>query len=127
MERGTDGTSTIERVLKGLPRPPGLLQKPTLVPRLAAKSELGPKLAKFARNYPDVKLDVSTDETRLDLVASGFESFTRTTASNTESHFDWCSRSFARSARPCCGSMRKAGHRTSPMSANHPFTVALSR
>src|SRR3954452_19445307 len=40
-----------------------------LVPRLAAMSVLGPKLAEFARNYPDVVLDVSTDETRLDLVA----------------------------------------------------------
>ena len=36
-------------------------------------SVLGPKLAEFARNYPDVVLDVSTDETRLDLVASGFD------------------------------------------------------
>ena len=44
-----------------------------LVPRLAAMSVLGPKLAEFARNYPDVVLDVSTDETRLDLVASGFD------------------------------------------------------
>src|SRR5438046_961099 len=42
-----------------------------LVPRLAAMSVLGPKLAVFARNYPDVVLDVSTDETRLDLGASG--------------------------------------------------------
>jgi DNA-binding transcriptional LysR family regulator len=44
-----------------------------LIPRLAAMSVLGPKLAEFARNYPDVLLDVSTDETRLDLVASGFD------------------------------------------------------
>ncbi len=44
-----------------------------LVPRLAAMSVLGPKLAEFARNYPDVVLDVSTDETRLDLVAGGFD------------------------------------------------------
>jgi DNA-binding MarR family transcriptional regulator len=33
-----------------------------LVPRLAAMSVLGPKLAVFARTYPDVVLDVSTDE-----------------------------------------------------------------
>ena len=33
-----------------------------LVPRLAAMSVLGPKLAEFARTYPDVVLDVSTDE-----------------------------------------------------------------
>src|SRR6266571_37350 len=56
----------------------GLRDKPRgrvslLVPRLAAMSVLGPKLAEFARNYPDVVLDVSTDETRLDLVAGGFD------------------------------------------------------
>lgn len=44
-----------------------------LIPRLAAMSVLGPKLAEFARTYPDVVLDVSTDETRLDLVAGGFD------------------------------------------------------
>ena len=44
-----------------------------LVPRLAAMSVLGRKLAEFAQTYPDVVLDVSTDETRLDLVASGFD------------------------------------------------------
>ena len=31
------------------------------------------KLATFARTYPDVVLDVSTDESRLDLVGSGFD------------------------------------------------------
>jgi DNA-binding transcriptional LysR family regulator len=44
-----------------------------LIPRLAAMAVLGPKLAEFARNYPDVILDVSTDENRLDLVAGGFD------------------------------------------------------
>jgi DNA-binding transcriptional LysR family regulator len=44
-----------------------------LIPRLAAMHVLGPKLAQFARNYPDVVLDVSTDETRVDLVAAGFD------------------------------------------------------
>jgi Bacterial regulatory helix-turn-helix protein, lysR family len=39
-----------------------------LIPRLAAMTVLGPKLARFARKYPDVVLDVSTDETRLDLL-----------------------------------------------------------
>jgi hypothetical protein len=34
---------------------------------------LGPKLAEFARTYPDVVLDVSADETRRDLVAGGFD------------------------------------------------------
>src|SRR3954466_446975 len=44
-----------------------------LVPRLAAMCVLGPKLATFARTYPDVVLDISTDESRLDLVAGGFD------------------------------------------------------
>jgi DNA-binding transcriptional LysR family regulator len=44
-----------------------------LIPRLAAMIVLGPKLAKFTRNYPEVVLDVSTDETSLDLVAAGFD------------------------------------------------------
>jgi DNA-binding transcriptional LysR family regulator len=56
----------------------GLRDKPRgrvrlLIPRLAAMTVLGPRLAEFARNYPDVVLDVSTDETRLDLVANGFD------------------------------------------------------
>jgi DNA-binding transcriptional LysR family regulator len=56
----------------------GLREKPRgrvrlLIPRLAAMCVLGPRLAEFARNYPDIVLDVSTDETRLDLVASGFD------------------------------------------------------
>ena len=44
-----------------------------LVPRLAAMTVLGPKLAQFARTYPDVVMDVSTDDTWLDLVAGGFD------------------------------------------------------
>jgi DNA-binding transcriptional LysR family regulator len=44
-----------------------------LIPRLAAMHVLGPRLAQFARDYPDVVLDVSTDETRLDLVGAGFD------------------------------------------------------
>jgi DNA-binding transcriptional LysR family regulator len=52
-------------------RPSGRLR--VLIPRLAAMTVLGPKLALFARRYPDVVLDVSTDEARLDLVAGGFD------------------------------------------------------
>jgi len=36
---------------------------------LAAGSVLGPKLGDFARNYPDVVLDITTDQSRVDLVA----------------------------------------------------------
>jgi DNA-binding transcriptional LysR family regulator len=44
-----------------------------LVPRLAVMTVLGPKVGEFAREYPDVVLDVTTDEERLDLVAAGFD------------------------------------------------------
>jgi DNA-binding transcriptional LysR family regulator len=44
-----------------------------LVPRLAAKTVVAPKLGRFARDYPDVELDITTDDSRLDLVAAGFD------------------------------------------------------
>jgi DNA-binding transcriptional LysR family regulator len=56
----------------------GLRAKPRgrlrlLVPRLAVMTVLGPKVGQFARDYPDVVLDVTTDDERLDLVAGGFD------------------------------------------------------
>ena len=56
----------------------GLQSKPVgrvrlLVPRLAAKFVVAPKLGRFARDYPDVELDITTDDSRLDLVAAGFD------------------------------------------------------
>ena len=44
-----------------------------LVPRLAGTTVLGPKLAKFTRNYPDVVLDITADDSRIDIVAGGFD------------------------------------------------------
>jgi len=44
-----------------------------LMPRTAARTVLAPKLAAFTRAYPDIALDVTTDNSRLDLVASGFD------------------------------------------------------
>src|SRR5437667_6755715 len=38
---------------------------------LAAPTVLAPKLGQFVRDYPDVVLDVTTDESRVDLVAAG--------------------------------------------------------
>jgi DNA-binding transcriptional LysR family regulator len=52
-------------------RPVGRLR--LLVPRLAAKSVVAPKLGQFARDYPDVELDITTDDSRIDLVAAGFD------------------------------------------------------
>jgi DNA-binding transcriptional LysR family regulator len=56
----------------------GLRDKPAgrvrlLVPRLAGTMVLGPKLAKFTRDYPDVVLDITADDSRLDIVAGGFD------------------------------------------------------
>jgi DNA-binding transcriptional LysR family regulator len=44
-----------------------------LVPRLAAMTVLAPRLGQFARNYPDVLLDVTTDDSRMDIVAARFD------------------------------------------------------
>ena len=40
---------------------------------MAAKTVLGPKLGQFARKYPDVVLDITTDDSHIDLVAAGFD------------------------------------------------------
>jgi DNA-binding transcriptional LysR family regulator len=63
---------------EGLDELSGLREKPAgrvriLVPRLAAATVLAPKLAQFARQYPDVMLDVTADDSRLDIVAGGFD------------------------------------------------------
>jgi len=44
-----------------------------LLPRSAAMIALVPKLAQFARDYPEVVLDVTTGDSRVDLVAAGFD------------------------------------------------------
>jgi DNA-binding transcriptional LysR family regulator len=56
----------------------GLRNKPAgrvrlLVPRLAANTVLAPKLGQFARDYPEIVLDVTTDDSRMDIVAGGFD------------------------------------------------------
>ena len=56
----------------------GLSNKPAgrvrlLAPRLAAKTVLAPKLGQFARDYPEIVLDVTTDDSRMDIVAGGFD------------------------------------------------------
>lgn len=56
----------------------GLRDKPAgrvrlLIPRLAGTTVLGPKLAKFTRDYPDVVLDITADDSRMDIVAGSFD------------------------------------------------------
>jgi DNA-binding transcriptional LysR family regulator len=52
-------------------RPAGRLR--VVMPRLAAVTVLSPRLARFTRDYPDVVLDVTTDESRIDIVAARFD------------------------------------------------------
>ncbi len=44
-----------------------------LVPRLAVNTVLAPKIGEFVRAYPDVVLDITTDDSRMDIVAGGFD------------------------------------------------------
>lgn len=52
-------------------RPVGRIR--LLCPRLAARTVVGPKLGAFVRAYPDVELEVTTDDSRVDLVAAGYD------------------------------------------------------
>ena len=52
-------------------RPMGRIR--LLCPRLAAKTVVGPKLGQFVRDYPDVELEITTDDSRVDLVAEGYD------------------------------------------------------
>jgi DNA-binding transcriptional LysR family regulator len=56
----------------------GLRERPAgrvrlLLPRSAAMIALVPRLAHFTREYPDVVLDITTDNSRVDLVTAGFD------------------------------------------------------
>jgi len=44
-----------------------------LIPRLAVPSVLAPKLGILNSKYPDIVLDVTTDDSRRDIVAEGFD------------------------------------------------------
>src|SRR5207249_2167015 len=52
-------------------RPAGLVR--LVVSPLATTTVLAPKLGQFARDYPHIVLDVTTDESRVDLVAARFD------------------------------------------------------
>src|SRR5687767_9123425 len=51
--------------------PAGRIQ--LLCPRLAAKTVVAPKLGEFVRDYPGVELEITTDDSRVDLVAAGYD------------------------------------------------------
>jgi DNA-binding transcriptional LysR family regulator len=44
-----------------------------LCPRLAARMVVGPKLGQFVRDYPAVELEITTDDSRVDLASAGYD------------------------------------------------------
>jgi DNA-binding transcriptional LysR family regulator len=52
-------------------RPVGRLR--LVCPRVAAKTVVAPKLGQFVRDYPGVELDITTDDSRVDLVSAGYD------------------------------------------------------
>src|SRR3954468_21992147 len=66
-----DINEALEQISGSRDKPAGRVR--LLVPRLAATTVLGPKLAHFARDYPDIVLDVTADDSRMDIVAGGFD------------------------------------------------------
>src|SRR3954452_8492317 len=67
----TDIRAPLGKVSRRRNKPAGRVR--LVVSPLAAGSVLGPKLGAFARTYPDVVLDITTDESRVDLVAGGYD------------------------------------------------------
>jgi DNA-binding transcriptional LysR family regulator len=67
----TEIQEALEQISRLRNKPAGRVR--LLVPRLAASTVLAPKLAQFARDYPDIVLDVTTDDSRMDIVAEGFD------------------------------------------------------
>jgi DNA-binding transcriptional LysR family regulator len=66
-----DIRQAVERVSGLRDQPAGRVR--LLLPRSAAMIALVPKLARLARDYPEVVLEVTTDNSRIDLVAGGFD------------------------------------------------------
>jgi DNA-binding transcriptional LysR family regulator len=67
----SDIRGALEQVAQLRDRPAGRVR--LLVPRLAVMTVLAPKLGPFAREFPDVVLDITTDDSHVDIVAAGFD------------------------------------------------------
>src|SRR2546429_6294053 len=66
-----DIRGALDLIIGSRDRPAGRVR--LVVSPIAATTVLAPKLGQFAHDYPDVVLDVTTDEARVDLVAAGFD------------------------------------------------------
>jgi len=67
----TEVEETIGQISGEAHRPMGRVR--LLLPRFAVSSVLAPKLALLNKKYPDIVLDVTTDNSRRDIVADGFD------------------------------------------------------
>jgi len=68
----------LSEIREALGQVSGLRNKPAgrvrlLAPRLAVKTVLAPSIGRFVRDYPDITLEVTTDDSRMDIVAGGFD------------------------------------------------------
>ncbi len=67
----TDVEAVLDKVVGLSGRPTGRVR--LVVPRLAAKMVVAPRLEQFTRAYPDVVLEVTTDDSPLDFVAGRYD------------------------------------------------------
>ncbi len=67
----TDVGQALDDIAGKRARPGGRVR--LLIPRLAVASVLAPKLGILNSKYPDIVLDVTTDDSRRDIVADGFD------------------------------------------------------
>jgi DNA-binding transcriptional LysR family regulator len=68
----------LSEIREALGQVSGLRNKPAgrvrlLAPRLAVKTVLAGTIGRFVRDYPDITLEVTTDDSRMDIVAGGFD------------------------------------------------------
>src|SRR3954463_9225693 len=66
-----DIRSTLTNLSELQSRPVGRVR--LLCCRLAVKNVLTPKLGQFVQQYPNVELDITTDDSRVDLVSAGYD------------------------------------------------------
>jgi DNA-binding transcriptional LysR family regulator len=66
-----DVGDTLDQISAKTHRPAGTIR--LLAPRLAISSVLAPKLGKLHAQFPEIVLDVTTDDRRRDIVAEGFD------------------------------------------------------
>jgi len=66
-----DIRSTLTNLSELQSRPAGRVR--LLCCRLAVKNVLVPKLGQFVQQYPNVELDITTDDQRVDLVSAGYD------------------------------------------------------